>query len=66
MARLFYGAPEEMRGAHRATSAELEAVVLDEVRFGDVLMVKGSNGSRMSHIVSAVKRKFGAVTNSVE
>ena len=55
MSRLSYAAPDSMRAAHRATPLELEEAVLSAVRPGDVVMVKGSNGSRMSRIVSALK-----------
>ena len=48
MSRLYYAAPEAMRGAHRATALELEEAVLAEIRAGDVVMIKGSNGSKMS------------------
>lgn len=58
MARLFYAAPERMRGAHRADARELEDVVLAAVAEGDVVMVKGSNGSRMTRIVEAIRAKF--------
>jgi UDP-N-acetylmuramoyl-tripeptide--D-alanyl-D-alanine ligase len=58
MARLFYAAPERMRGAHRATTRELEEVVLDAIGAGDVVMIKGSNGSRMTRIVEAIRAKF--------
>ncbi|MFO1101656.1 MAG: UDP-N-acetylmuramoylalanyl-D-glutamyl-2,6-diaminopimelate--D-alanyl-D-alanine ligase [Methylocystis sp.] len=58
MSRLSYAAPDEMRAAHRATPLELEEAVLSAVRPGDVVMVKGSNGSRMSRIVSALKTAF--------
>jgi UDP-N-acetylmuramoyl-tripeptide--D-alanyl-D-alanine ligase len=55
MARLYYAVAEEKRGAHRATAQELEEAVLAAIRPGDVVMIKGSNGSRMARIVSAVK-----------
>lgn len=58
MSRLSYAAPDSMRAAHRATPLELEEAVLFAVRPGDVVMVKGSNGSRMSRIVSALKAAF--------
>ena len=58
MSRLSYAAPDSMRAAHRATPLELEEAVLSAVRPGDVVMVKGSNGSRMSRIVSALKTAF--------
>jgi UDP-N-acetylmuramoyl-tripeptide--D-alanyl-D-alanine ligase len=58
MSRLSYAAPDSMRGAHRATPLELEEAVLAAIRPGDVVMVKGSNGSRMARIVSALKSAF--------
>jgi UDP-N-acetylmuramoyl-tripeptide--D-alanyl-D-alanine ligase len=61
MARLFYAAPEQMRGAHRGDARELEEVVLSSIGPGDVVMVKGSNGSRMTRIVAAIRAKFAPV-----
>lgn len=58
MQRLYYAAPEAARGAHRATALELEEAVIAAIRSGDVVMVKGSNGSRMSRIVAAAKATF--------
>ena len=40
----------------RAAAADLEPTVLDTVRAGDVVVVKGSNGSRMGPIVGALKQ----------
>ena len=40
------------------TAAELEAIVLDAIQAGDVIMVKGSLGSKMGPIVRALERKF--------
>lgn len=60
MSRLYYAAPDGMRGAHRATSLELEEAIFAAIRPGDVLMVKGSNGSKMSRIVAAAKAKFAS------
>ena len=62
MSHLFYAAPESMRGAHRRSALELEEVVLAAIRPGDVVMVKGSNGSRMTRIVAALKQKFAPST----
>ena len=39
----------------RETAAALRPLVLDTVRAGDVVVVKGSNGSRMATIVAALK-----------
>jgi len=50
--------PADQRGAWCADATELEPIVLDAVRRGDVIIIKGSNGSRMSKIVTALKQKF--------
>ncbi len=62
MSHLFYAIPETMRGAHRRSALELEDVVLEAVRPGDAVMVKGSNGSRMTRIVAALKQKYAPAT----
>jgi UDP-N-acetylmuramoyl-tripeptide--D-alanyl-D-alanine ligase len=54
MAQLARALPPQRRGAHCATSAELVPAVTGAVRAGDVLMVKGSLGSRMAPIVEAL------------
>ena len=41
-----------------ATSAEIASAALEEVRPGDVVMVKGSNGSRMGPIVAALCGRY--------
>ncbi|HEX6012608.1 MAG TPA: Mur ligase family protein, partial [Geminicoccaceae bacterium] len=46
--------PAARRGAHAADSASLLAVVADALRTGDAVLVKGSLGSRMKHIVDAL------------
>jgi len=57
--RLLYDAvPEAMRGAWTETAAELAPVVLAALRPGDVVMVKGSLGSRMGPIVEVIKKRF--------
>src|SRR5262249_5562325 len=43
--------PAARRGAHAATSAELVPALMAALRPGDVVMVKGSLGSRMADIV---------------
>jgi len=57
--RALYGvAPAAHRGAWGARSADIEAQVLDAVHAGDVIVVKGSNGSRMGPIVAALKARL--------
>ena len=55
MARLHEQLPAARRGAHAADSEALAPLVRDAVAPGDVVMIKGSLGSRMAPIVDAVK-----------
>ena len=58
MRALWEKLPPERRGGYAETSAALEAELLAAVRGGDVVMVKGSLGSRMGPIVQALARRF--------
>ena len=55
MRRLYDALPETLRGAHAETSEELAPLVRDAVRAGDVVLVKGSLGTRMAAVVGALK-----------
>ncbi len=55
---LFDALPAERRGAWAETSAGIEAPLIEAIAAGDVVMVKGSNGSRMGPIVAALKSRF--------
>ncbi|KPG00026.1 UDP-N-acetylmuramoylalanyl-D-glutamyl-2, 6-diaminopimelate--D-alanyl-D-alanine ligase [Rhodopseudomonas sp. AAP120] len=46
------------RGGYAETAAELESQVVGALRPGDVLMIKGSLGSRMKTIVTALEKRF--------
>jgi UDP-N-acetylmuramoyl-tripeptide--D-alanyl-D-alanine ligase len=46
------------RGGYADSSAALESQVLAGIRAGDAIMVKGSKGSRMKPIVSALEKRF--------
>lgn len=54
MAHLVDALPPRMVGGHAKKSAKLEPLLLNEIRDGDVVMVKGSLGSRMGPIVDAL------------
>lgn len=58
MARLHNALPASRRGAHATDSAALAPAVVEALRPGDVLLVKGSLGSRMAHIVEALTEGF--------
>ena len=51
-------APNSTRTLWGATSADIAAAALEEMRPGDVVMVKGSNGSRMGPIVAALRGRY--------
>ena len=57
---LFANLPEAMRGAHAADPERLVPELLAEVQAGDVVMVKGSLGSRMGLVVEALAEAYAA------
>ena len=58
MHALWQALPASRRGGYAEDSAALEAQVVPAIRAGDVVMVKGSNGSRMAPIVKALQRVY--------
>jgi UDP-N-acetylmuramoyl-tripeptide--D-alanyl-D-alanine ligase len=61
MRNLYDALPSPRRGAYAATSAGLEALLLDALRPGDVITVKGSLGSKMGPLVKAMIARFPPV-----
>ncbi|PTM42203.1 UDP-N-acetylmuramoylalanyl-D-glutamyl-2,6-diaminopimelate--D-alanyl-D-alanine ligase [Bosea sp. 124] len=61
MRGLYDSLPSTLRGAYAAQASGLEPLVLDAIRGSDVVMVKGSLGSRMGPIVKAVVARFPAL-----
>lgn len=61
MENLWQALPRHRRGAYAATAAELEPMVIRALKAGDVVMVKGSRGSRMAPLVETLKAKFPVV-----
>ena len=57
---LFSSLPAPMRGLWAETAAAIEGALADGIRAGDVVMVKGSNGSRMGPLVAGLKDRFRA------
>jgi UDP-N-acetylmuramoyl-tripeptide--D-alanyl-D-alanine ligase len=59
MAHLYGRVPPDRRGTWAKSSAELEQQLLAALAPGDVVIVKGSNGSKMGVLVAAMLDKFG-------
>lgn len=60
MHHLWAALPRPMRGVYAEQSSGLVEAISEDVRPGDVIMVKGSLGSRMGLIVDALLARFGA------
>ncbi len=60
MASLFQALPPGRQGAYAKSSEELAGSLIEAVRPGDVVMIKGSLGSRMAPLVEALTRRFEA------
>ena len=58
MHALWEALPSGRRGGYAETAAALEPGVLEAIRDGDAVMVKGSLGSKMGPIVKALERQF--------
>jgi UDP-N-acetylmuramoyl-tripeptide--D-alanyl-D-alanine ligase len=61
MKSLWDAMPASRRGAYGAASSEIAAQIANDVRDGDVILVKGSLGSRMAVIIDALKARGIAV-----
>ncbi len=57
MKHLYDALPTSRQGTWAETSAGLVDALLGVVRLGDVVMIKGSNGSRMAPLVDALKSR---------
>ena len=64
MRSLYESLPESMRGAYAETAAGIESAVTSDVAAGDVVMVKGSNGSRMGAIAAALRARAEAIAGA--
>jgi UDP-N-acetylmuramyl pentapeptide synthase len=58
MGSLYQALPAGRRGAYAKTAVELAPMLMEAVGPGDVIMVKGSLGSRMAPLIEALKRRF--------
>ena len=60
MRHLWEALPSARRGGFAHDAAALETIVVGALADGDVVMIKGSNGSRMGSIVNRLRRDFSA------
>jgi UDP-N-acetylmuramoyl-tripeptide--D-alanyl-D-alanine ligase len=60
MRSLFDALPASRQGAYARTAEELQPRLIEAVGPGDIIMVKGSLGSRMAPLVEALMRRFEA------
>ena len=60
MKNLFEALEPRQRALWKPASADICEPLLESIRAGDVVMVKGSNGSRMGPLVKAMRGRFEA------
>ena len=65
MANLWDLTPDDRKGAYAKTSAELKESLIGGIRAGDVVMIKGSLGSRMGPLVEAIRERFAPINKDV-
>jgi UDP-N-acetylmuramoyl-tripeptide--D-alanyl-D-alanine ligase len=64
MAALWEVLPPDRRGVYAETADGLAAALADELRPGDVVMVKGSNGIRLGAMVDMLRQQFGGAAQA--
>jgi UDP-N-acetylmuramoyl-tripeptide--D-alanyl-D-alanine ligase len=66
MHALWQALPSGRRGGYAEDSKGLESKVIEAVRAGDAIMVKGSNGSKMAPIVKALQRAYDRASQDAD
>ena len=51
--------PASCRGGYAETSDALIPIIASSLQSGDIVLVKGSNGSKMSRVVAALQQLSG-------
>ncbi len=59
MSALMEALPPSRRGGYAETADALIPIIANSLRSGDIVLVKGSNGSKMSRVVAALKQLGG-------
>ena len=54
MKKLHEALPDEIRGVHADNSQELSDVIVDEIKEGDAILIKGSFSMNMNYIVQRI------------
>ena len=58
--------PAALRGEHVAQALDLLPILQKELRMGDVLLVKGSHGSKMYELVKKLKKKAPLMVEKID
>lgn len=59
MAALAEALPEGLVAGHATTTAEIAPAIIGALAYGDLVMVKGSNGIRLGALVAQIRSQFG-------
>lgn len=65
MRNLYQGLPADRRGAYAEDAEALAPILCDAIQPGDVVMIKGSLGSRMGRVVKAMRERFPALATEL-
>jgi UDP-N-acetylmuramoyl-tripeptide--D-alanyl-D-alanine ligase len=66
MQSLYESVPQNRRGFWAERAEAIESALFDVLRPGDIIMVKGSNASRMGPLVARLKEHFSAASTTQE
>ena len=66
MAALWEALPQARRAVYAELATELVPALVEDIRPGDVVMIKGSNGTRLGSVVQALKQRLGIAAVDVQ
>lgn len=61
MAALAAALPAEIVASHHLSVEQAQEVIIDDLAYGDAVMIKGSNGVGLARVVSAITQKFSNI-----